>query len=371
MTASRSQPTSGDALDQPQVLELARLTAEPAVTILMPIAQPTAAHPETEANLRALVERALNITGSWWGPEVARRVARLLESPEFRVERGAEEARGLAILATPDDASVLRLPFAVEEQVVVNRTFATRQLFEGLARHPRHRVLVLDGHRAKLFEGQGHRLVEVTAHGFPLQVEPPHEGDTPQRDFPLHDESEKEEHRAVYRTVDAALGAASAAEPLPVVVAAAERELVFFEQVTDHADLVAGLLRGNHAHDDPARLAAAAQPVLDAHRATVQAQIVERLHEAQGRARAVAGLDAVRVAADEGRGHLLVVEEGFMFPQHWVDGLTPGSAPNEQLEIDDVVDDVIEAVLLGGGSVEFVDDGALIDLGRIGLFVRY
>ena len=100
--------------------------------------------------------------------------------------------------------------------------------------------------------------------------------------------------------------------------------------------------------------------------------MLERLREAHGRERAAFGLSAVQEAAAEGRGSLLAVEEGFTFPGHVTDGLTPGDAPDERLDdLDEVVDDVIEAVLLAGGRVEFVEDGALAGHGRIGMLLRY
>jgi hypothetical protein len=358
-------------LGRSQVLELASRTAEPAVTILVPLPQPLTAHPGTELRVRALVERALEITESWWGADAARRIAAQLERSQMELDLRNQRAHGLAFLVTPDDGQLLRLPFPVEEQVVVDRTFATRQLLEGIARNPRYRVLILDGHHAHLHEGQGRHLVEVTAYGFPVHVEPPHEQDTPQRDFPIRDQALEEEHRAVYRVVDRALDAASRAEQLPLVIAGAERELAFFDEVTAHGELVSGRLAGNYARTDPDRLADAVRPVLDAHFASEQAGVVECLREAHGREHAVFGLHAVKEAADEGRGHLLVVEEGFTFPGHWVDGLAPGAGPDEQLDFDDLVDDVIETVLLGGGGVEFVDDGALSDVGSIGLLLRY
>ena len=68
------------------VVELARCTAEPAVTILLPVDQPAAAHPEGELRLRALVDRALDIAESWWGAEARRQIAGQLERPELRAD---------------------------------------------------------------------------------------------------------------------------------------------------------------------------------------------------------------------------------------------------------------------------------------------
>ena len=266
---------------------------------------------------------------------------------------------------------LLHLPFTVTEQVVVDRTFATRQLFEGIALNPRYRVLVLDGHDALLYECQGPSAVEVTADGFPIHVQPPHEQDSPHRDRPIHEEAEREEHRFVYRVVDDALDAVSRREQLPVVVAAAQRELALFEEVTAHHGLIVGRLPGNFAHAGPIEIAEATRPLIDAERSARQTQTMDRLREAHGRESAVFGLHEVTGAAAEGRGHLLVVEQGFTFPKEWEDGLTPGEGPDDQLDFDDLVDDVIETVLLAGGSVQFVDDGALSAFGRIGMLLRY
>lgn len=371
MTVERSR-VGDTSLDQSQVLELARRRGEPAVTILMPVAQPVAAHPGMELRLRALVDRALDVTETWWGADAAKGVATQLHRPELQPDPRAEVGKGLAILVTPDDGQLLHLPFAVVEQVVVDRTFATRQLLEGIARNPRYRVLVLDGHHARMFQGEGHQLVEVRTHGFPVHVEPPHEQDTPQKDFPIHEEAEREEHRIVYRAVDDALESACEVDPLPVVVTGAERELVLFEEVTTHGGRFVGQVAGNYAHTHAAELATVVRPVLDAHRAAEQTRVLERLREAHGRESAVFGLSAVQKAAAEGRGNLLAVEEGFTFPGHVTDGLTPGDAPDERLDdLDEVIDDVIETVLLAGGQVEFVEDGALAGHGRIGMLLRY
>jgi hypothetical protein len=371
MAAKRAEATARRPLERDLVMDLARRTAEPAVTILMPVEQPAIAHEEVELRLRAMTQRAIDITRSWWSASTAEQVAAQLERRELRPDLGHERGDGVAILVTPEDGLLLHLPFRVAEQVAVDRTFATRQLFEGVAGNPRYRVLVLDGHRARLYEGQGHLLDEVEAHGFPVQVEPPHEQDTPHRDFPRHEEAETEEHRYVYRAVDAALEAANRSTPLPIVVAATERELALFEGATSHAGPLIGRLRGNYAHAGPVELSAAVRPQLDADRATRQGQIVERLRDALGRHGAASGLHAVKAAAEQGRGHLLVVEEGFTFPRRWVDGLAAGKGSDPQLDFDDVVDDVIESVLLAGGDVEFVEDGALSDCAHIGVLLRY
>jgi hypothetical protein len=371
MEANETVSSTRRGLLLADVVELAQRTAEPAVTILLRVDQPAAAHPEAELRRRALVDRAIDVVGSWWGAEPGRRIARQLGRPELHPDLHHESAPGLAMLVTPDDGQLLRLPFAVTEQVVVDRTFATRQLLEGIALNPRYRVLVLDGHHARLYECQGPVAEEVTTDGFPIHVEPPHEQDSPHRDRPLHEEARREEHRFVYRVVDEALDAVGHRQPLPLVVAAARRELALFEEVTAHPGVLVGRLPGNFAHASPTEIVEATRPLLEAERAAKQTELVDGLREARGRDRAAFGLHEVTDAASAGRGHLLAVERGFTFPKEWVDGLAPGEGPDDQPDFDDIVDDVVETVLLAGGDVEFVDDGALSACGRIAMLLRY
>jgi hypothetical protein len=91
----------------------------------------------------------------------------------------------------------------------------------------------------------------------------------------------------------------------------------------------------------------------------------------------VSGLDEVWQMAWQGRGSHLVVERGYVQParregQTLVavspDEVEPGASNNSYVA--DAVDDIIEAVLLAGGQVTFVDDGVLTDRERIALVVR-
>jgi hypothetical protein len=356
-------------VDRVEVIELARVRAEPAVSVLCPVAQPVTAHPEDAARLRSLLDRAVETVGEWRGAETAAQVRRQLEAAGPAVEAG-EHGRGLAVLATPDDCRVLHLPFPVEEQIVVDDTFATRQLLEGLDRTVPCLALVLGGGGGRLLAWDGVHPTERTTGGFPVAVTPPHEWDTPHRDLPIHEGSVTEERRTVFREVDRALGDVLAGESLPVVVLAPERDLALFAEVGRHGDAVVGQVHGSFEHASAATVAEAVQPALRDHLVARRQAAVARLRDAHGRGRAVVDLAEVGRAAEEGRGHELVLEEGFSFPRHRVDGLTPGEGPDVQLAVDDVVDDVVETVLLHGGEAAFVEPGALDPEGHIGLILR-
>ena len=67
-------------MDLDHLMELARRTASPAVSVLLPIDQPVAAHPETALRLRSLVDEAVRTTATWWSAEAAELVRAQFEA---------------------------------------------------------------------------------------------------------------------------------------------------------------------------------------------------------------------------------------------------------------------------------------------------
>jgi len=357
-------------MDRTEIMELARRTAAPAVSVLVPVEQPLTAHPEAGLRLRALLDEALRATAIWWGPEAAEQVGRRFDAAVPVIAVG-ETARGLAVFATPDDVEVLRLPFSVTEEVIVDTTFATRQLLEGAARTEPYRVVVLDAHGGRLLEGAGDHLAEVVAYGFPVRLERPVEQDTPHHDRPRHEGVGEEDRRSVERAVAHSLAAAQHAEARPYVLVGERRRLADLQAVATADDHLAGIVAGDHERDRPDRVAAVVRPALELHLARERERARARLRDAVGQGRAVTTLPKVVEAATEGRGRELVVEEGLAMPRRWLDGLAPTAAPDPQITIEDVVDDLIEEVLLAGGDVTFVERGTLDDCGQIGLLLRW
>ena len=60
-----------------------------------------------------------------------------------------------------DHTEVVPLPVPVRERVVIDDTFATRDVVRALQRSPRYRVVVLGPRRTRLYEGVGVTLTEV------------------------------------------------------------------------------------------------------------------------------------------------------------------------------------------------------------------
>ncbi len=75
---------------------------------------------------------------------------------------------GLALFASRDVATAVHLPFRPRARIVIDATFATRDLVYALNRAPCYRVLVLTEKPTRLFDASTNVLTEYAAKPFPM-----------------------------------------------------------------------------------------------------------------------------------------------------------------------------------------------------------
>ncbi|HEY2156689.1 MAG TPA: hypothetical protein VGH33_13745, partial [Isosphaeraceae bacterium] len=266
------------------------------------------------------------------------------------------------------------LPFKVKPRVVIDPTFATRDLVFTLNRAPRYLVLVLSEKPTRLFEASTNVLTEVKAKPFPMV----HKGPGGASRLPggqginrsaVRDES----HRQFFRQVDDALAEIQKDDKLPLVVVGVDRHLAFFQEVTQDPDAIIGVVEGSYDNPNPAALGKLTWPVFKAGSTLRRTKALVRLKEAVSINRHASGIIQVWRAAFEKRVQILLVETDYSYPANLSpDGslLVPydGKGPKA---FDDAVDEVIEKVLADGGEVFFYEPGVLDLHQKIGAVLRY
>lgn len=351
--------------------KLARVHAFPAVSVLLPLQRELPGNPEDPLRLRSLIDHA---TDRLLREHDRRQIAPIIEhlNREAAAIDFMHPGAAVAIFATEGEAHTFVLPFPVRERVVINETFAIRDLVRGHRRLARYRALVLSAKEARLLTGAGEDLREVHDAGFPLALEAPREEDTPHRDLPIRESQADEAYRFVFRMVDRALGEVQSTDPLPVVLVGVERDLSYFREVSRHRRDLVAQVTGNHTHASTSQLGALVSPVIAEHFDRRADAAVAELVEAIGRRRVALGIEEVWTCARDGRGHRLVVEEDLRVAARLVDDrLVTLDAPSEPADLDDAVDEVTDAVLVSGGDIVVVAPGALAEHGHIGLVLRY
>ncbi len=361
-------------MNRQDILLLQQISGYPALTITLPTHRTSPDNRQDPIRLKNLVTQATEqLLGEFSRREIEPLLTRLNELAENIDYRYTLD--GLILCVNRDFGVVYQLPFTLPERVVIDRTFATRDLVFALNRTVRYWVLVLSEQPTRLYEGTRDTLVEVTSDGFPLTHEGPGGEQSLPGGFGISRSAHRDErHRQFFRSVDAALKPFLANDPQPVAVVGVERFLAFFDEVSDHKEAMIATIQGSHDKTSAADLAKLVWPAVKAGLIEQRQQVFAELEAANSAQRVVSTVGEVWRMAHQGRGELLVVEEDFHFPGRLDESglhLLPADPSQGAVEIADAVDDIIETVLAKQGRVIFVENGQLAQFQRIALIVRY
>lgn len=281
---------------------------------------------------------------------------------------------GLAIFVNQDFARKFYLPFPIQERVIIDESFATRDLVMTMNRSPRYWVLALSEKPTRLFEGARDTLTEITDYGFPKVHEGPG-GEAPlPGGFGVRKSAYRDEYsRKFFREVDAAFAEVAKDDPLPLIVVGVDRQLAFFNEVTGHGSLIAGTVQGNYDHLSAHDLGKLLWPLVLEKMEERRQALLGELGAAVGAQRSASTLGEAWLQAQMGRVATLLVEENYHQPARLSENgmlLTPVDEPGPDV-LDDAVDDLVEVVLQKGGQAFFFGDGALAEHGRVAAILRY
>ncbi len=420
--ASSAQPenvTGGPSarLHAATVAELVAVQAFPSISILLATTPASSMTPRDAAGLRQLVRQAAALLHD----------RRILNAREFLITLNAlaesainqPTSQALALFVNRAVQRTLHLPIPVRSRVVIEDTFATRDLIHALHRTPPHLTLLLQPYSAQLYEGTGDSLIPVhtltTLNVSPSQ--PPdinggtvtdHETQDPglaEVGFPLQRRLEvpvpaRDGDRFLQR-VDQALGRYRQRHPAPLIVAGHQRTAERFLVLSRNRNRLAGTITGPDS-ESPATLHHAIRTAIQSYLLSRQDEALEHLEHTRTTARlvpgpqgptVVTGAAACWAAAHNGAPMMLAIEETYVQPAHITP--TPPGRPvtPQQVELlptdpsgaagppggrssdpsrlrSDLIDDLIEVVIARGGWVALVDDGRLRHLDRVALTVQ-
>jgi hypothetical protein len=361
-------------MNRSDIQHLQQMRGYPALTITLPTHRTSPDNRQDPIRVKNLVTQAANrLRGEFSKREIDPLLARLESLADSLDYRSTLD--GLALFVNHGYARAFVLPFKLQERVIVDDAFAVRDLVFALNRTARYWVLSLSEKPTRLYEGTRDSLLEVTNGAFPMTHTGPG-GDAPlPGGFGVRRSAHRDErHMQFFRQVDQALRACTADDPLPVAVVGVDRYQAFFNEVTGQRDSIVATLVGNYDKATPHELSRLVWPLVRAGLAQRRQRALEDLEKAVGEKKFASGMGEVWHTAAEGRGRLLLVEEGFSYPARLDPSglyLDPADDPAAPGVLDDAVNDLITLVLDKQGQVVFVEDGQLAHHGRVAMTLRY
>jgi hypothetical protein len=305
--------------------------------------------------------------------EIGDALAALEEDDDF----WSEQARSLAVFASPAGVRTFRLPNRLTAHVEVGDRFYVKPLLRTITFPQAAFVLALASGSV--------RLVEVTAEGAPFVVDvpglptaaadPAGEGTvgerSPQMARMRGEEGQKVRLRQYARGVDQALRGVLTGLELPLILAATEPLESIYRSLNSYPHLAEAGIAGNPENTTEADLAAAARALLDELYARELAKLGEAFGQRFAQDRASSDLATIARAATYGAVGTLLVD---------IDEKVPGQVDEETGEMtlapDDaasygVTDEIARRVRLNGGRALAVRGPDVPGGGPVAAILRY
>jgi len=353
------------ALRWRDIAELTSSSGYPCVSVLLATTPAARLLPADALALTGLIERAEQALQAIGGTRAAPLHDRLRLLAREVARRPVGRALGLFV--SRDVQRSIILPVSVASRVLVEPSFATRELLRALHRTPPHLLLTLYPGHAGFFHAQGANLspaaqvllsVDATAY------QSDHGGS-----------ATAIASDAMLDEVDEVLGRQRVLFPSPLVVCGTSGLVTAFCRRSRHLSRLAGRITDP---DTTEALQQQAGRVLEDYlrsRGREALDLVELTAYERPDQLAI-GLNECWARVHESAPLVLAVEEGYAAPGHLFgdlespdggDPLWQHDLTDDPFFVHDLVDDLIEAVIRRAGWVAFVDDGALADYGRVAL----
>jgi hypothetical protein len=276
---------------------------------------------------------------------------------------GARVEGGVALLCATGELHAFRLSITPTERVVVDPTFATRDLVRSLAESEPYGIVVLAKDRARFMvvTPVGARLVAEIDERASLGRSADRRGHQHRSERAGRDRRQVE---AFLARVSHRVNAEPALRSLDLVTVAPDHLSARFQRLhrPSHGARVVGRIPGNRLDASPKSVACVARTVIGSHRRTLEHEVLEQLARADREGRADRGVEAAWHALHHASVVQLVVEHDFAFAAYLApEGteLLPAAVRETPAATDDLVDEMIELTMSKLGTVSFVEPGSL------------
>lgn len=354
----------------PILKNVKNLSSECCVTILLNTHRTVPDNQKDPIVLKNLIKQAGTRLAEECNPAKAPVFVKKLEELADSIDH-RHNLESLILFVNEQVAEYTRLPIHVDERVVIDETFATRDLIRSMNEETAYYILVLSRDKARLIQAYNDRVIAENTDIFPiknvgLQGKGGAEGSLGGRQTNLQQE--------FFNIVDKQVVAINKKSPAPVFIVTDEANYHQYMKIADNKDIIKGYFAGNRDHEKPHQIISAVWPmVLESRKERLQERIGE-LKAAQGAGKVLSDFNDIWTAVNQGRGKTLFVKQGYFQPAK-INGDTleiiESGNPEGAGIVDDIIDEIIEANMSNGGDAVFITGDELNEYQGLALVTRF
>lgn len=278
----------------------------------------------------------------------------------------------LILFANEDVAEFVRLAIPVKNRVIIDKTFATRDLIRAIHEQVSYYALVISRQNARLIEAQNDLLIKEFDDGtWPIKNTGTYTTDRFKLSTAAGQDNMTEEF---FNQVDKVLNATIKESPLSVILVSEERNFNHYIKVADNKSIIVAHLNKNRDDEKPHHIITDTWPIVYDVFKRKREEMVTELGKAISSGQLLSDLNEIWVAVNEGRGKMLFIKKGTFMPAKIVGNKVVIIEHQDVVQenyFDDIIDEIIEINLAYGGDNIFLENDVLTKFGGLALITRY
>jgi hypothetical protein len=311
-----------------QLKGLAQQTASPSISIFLPTHRAGQDTRQDSIRFKNLLREAeKKFLDSGMGPREATALlqpAQVLLADSYFWEHQHE---GLAVFVAANDFHYYRLPFGVDELLVVAGSYYIKPILPLFTNNGHYYILAISQNAVRLFDGTRRSVGQIDLpDGTPESLDEALKLDDPQkqlqlhagsaqgvgRDGMLHGQGPGKEDQKVWieqylNLVDTGLKEIFREQQAPLVLAGADYLLPIYRKVSEYAHIMPEGITGRPEHFRPEELQEKAWPIVEAYFRQAMEKTVVQYQQLAGTTTATDNVEEIIVAAFSGRVNSLLL----------------------------------------------------------------
>ncbi len=276
----------------------------------------------------------------------------------------------LVIYANSDFAEFSRLPIKVEDRVIIDDNFATRDLIRAMHSESAYYVLVISKQQARLIEAFSNNVVTELKGEFPM-TNSLYTTDKAKLTSSKGQDNLVEEF---FNRVDKNVLSSIKDHSLPLLLVTDTRNFSHYKKIADKKEFIIGHINGNKDDETAQKIVADAWETMLPLIKEKNAYRITELKKAVSEGKFFSDINEIWNAIQQGKGKTLFVKKGYFQPVIIGDNhieMTDVNSQNQDNYIDDIIDEMIELNMAFGGDIVFKEGNELDKFKGLALLTRY
>lgn len=331
-------------------------------------------HPDNQKDpltLKNLIKEAENRLLADESKRDAQKIIQRILDLESKVDHN-HNLESLILFVNEDIAEYIRLPIPVEDRVVIDNTFATRDLVRNLHLETNYYVLVLSRQNTRLIEAVNDKVVKEIEDSFPIKNTQFYSTSGDKSSISSLQTNLAAEF---FNRIDKELNKVRKENPLPVLICTEESNYPEYLKIADQKHSIFEVFLKKNAIEEKAHaIVTDAWKIVKEHLIQKNNDRIAELKKAVSTGKFLSDTNDIYRAILEGRIQTLFIEQGLFQPARLENNVVVKVSESDRTQkdvIDDIYDEMIEMNMNFGGDVVFLPKGELNDFNGFGAVTRY